>query len=142
MTVRRKSSRLRTIAAPLLGAMFLAAALPVRAQETDNVAAGRALAETWCSSCHAINPANDGKPGNMAPSFAAIARMKSMTPMALRVFLQTPHSRMPDLRLSQQEIDHLSSYIFSLGRRDVHQNMQQDRMALRAGTAASAFGSE
>jgi len=49
--------------------------------------------------------------------------MKSMTPMALRVFLQAPHSRMPNLHLTQQEIDDLSAYIFSLGKREASRNL-------------------
>ena len=43
--------------------------------------------------------------------------MKSTTPMSLRAFLQTPHSRMPDLRLSRDEIDNLTAYILSLRRK-------------------------
>ena len=34
--------------------------------------------------------------------------------MALDVFLQTPHHRMPDLHLSRTEIDDVSAYILSL----------------------------
>ena len=40
--------------------------------------------------------------------------MKSTTPLSLRVFLQTPHNRMPDLHLSRTEIDDLIGYILSL----------------------------
>jgi hypothetical protein len=32
----------------------------------------------------------------------------------LRVFLQTPHDRMPDLHLSREEIDDLIAYILSM----------------------------
>ena len=31
--------------------------------------------------------------------------MKSMTPVALQVFLQTPHDRMPDLHLTRAETE-------------------------------------
>jgi hypothetical protein len=40
--------------------------------------------------------------------------MKTATPMGLRVFLQTPHGRMPDLHLMREEIANLSAYIVSL----------------------------
>jgi hypothetical protein len=36
--------------------------------------------------------------------------------MALRAFLQTPHSRMPDLHMSREEIDNITAYILSLRR--------------------------
>ncbi len=34
--------------------------------------------------------------------------------MSLRVFLQSPHARMPDLHLSRDEIADVSAYILSL----------------------------
>jgi hypothetical protein len=43
--------------------------------------------------------------------------MKSTTPLGLRVFLQTPHGRMPDLHLTRDEVDNLIAYILSLRRR-------------------------
>jgi hypothetical protein len=48
------------------------------------------------------------------PTFTAIASMPSTTPIALRVYLQTPHARMPDLHLSRDETDNLIAYILSL----------------------------
>jgi len=87
---------------------------PAMAQDVGDPATGRRLAETWCSSCHVIGPDIQRGTSYGAPTFTAIARTTAMTPMALRVFLQTPHSRMPDLHLSRQEIDDVSAYIFSL----------------------------
>ena len=43
-----------------------------------------------------------------------LRRLPSTTEMALRVFLQTPHARMPDYRLSQSELDGVVAYILSL----------------------------
>ena len=40
--------------------------------------------------------------------------MKSTTRLSLRVFLQTPHDRMPNLQLNRDEIDNVSAYILSL----------------------------
>lgn len=103
------------IAAPLLVASLLAAPLgSVTAQNIGDVTAGGKLAETSCSSCHVVDPMAQRGCSNGAPTFAAIARMNSTTHLSLRVFLQTPHSRMPDLHLSRDEIDDLAAYILSL----------------------------
>jgi hypothetical protein len=42
--------------------------------------------------------------------------MASTTAASLRVFLSTPHARMPDYNLTQREIADLSEYILSLKR--------------------------
>jgi mono/diheme cytochrome c family protein len=94
----------------------LLSALPHRAaaQEIGDIAAGRRLAETWCSSCHLIGPDAANATSNGVPPFAAIGRMKSTTVLSLRAFLQTPHARMPDLHLTRDEVDDLAGYILSL----------------------------
>jgi hypothetical protein len=61
-------------------------------------------------------PAGASATSTGAPSFSAIAHMNDVTPMGLRVFLQTPHSRMPDLHLTRAEADDLIAYIVSLRR--------------------------
>jgi hypothetical protein len=89
----------RSIALPLL--LLVASASPVAAQAVGDPDAGRHLSQTWGASTG-------------APSFREIAAQKSVTPMALSAFLQTPHHRMPDLHLSRNEIDDVSAYILSL----------------------------
>ena len=89
----------------------------VRAQEIGDAAKGHKLAENWCSSCHVTGPTQQQGVSNGAPTFAAIARMKSTTALALHAFLQTPHDRMPDLHLSRDDIDNISAYILSLRRK-------------------------
>jgi mono/diheme cytochrome c family protein len=84
------------------------------AQGTGNPAADRHIASDWCSSCHVVSPASKRGSSNGAPTFTAIAGMKSTTAMVLKVFLQTPHSGMPDVHLSRSEIDDLTAYILSL----------------------------
>lgn len=103
---------MRTI---LLAATFLIL-LPVLAwsQVAGDAAAGQRLAETWCAACHVVGAQQPSGTSNGAPPFAAIAQMKSTTPMALRVFLQTPHGRMPDLHLNHDEIDDIAAYIMGL----------------------------
>lgn len=83
---------------------------PVRQERLDQ---GRRVAETWCANCHLIGPGARGPAGDAAPPFAAVAAMPSTTAMSLRVFLQTPHSRMPDYRLSQAELDGVVTWILA-----------------------------
>jgi mono/diheme cytochrome c family protein len=85
-------------------------------QDDGDPAAGRALARRWCDTCHVVDQQQQRGTSTGAPTFAAIADMKSATPMALRVFLQTPHGRMPDLHLTRDEIDDVVAYIVSLKR--------------------------
>ena len=99
----------------LIAAFLLAASpLPLAAQEIGDAAAGKHLAETWCSTCHVVTPSSQRGTATGVPTFAAIARMPSTTQMSLRAFLQTPHARMPDLHLSHDETYNLIAYILSL----------------------------
>jgi mono/diheme cytochrome c family protein len=114
--IHTRVARLRVglVIVPLLGAMILGAALrQTDAQEIGDAAAGQQLAEGWCISCHVVSRTPERGVSNGAPTFAAIARLKSTTPLALRAFLQTPHARMPDLHLTRDEIDNLAAYILS-----------------------------
>jgi len=113
-----KQRRSRIVAMLWLGAAVLLAGSvsQLAAQERGDAKAGRTLAETWCSSCHVVVPAPPSGTSTGAPTFAAIARMPSMTQESLRTFLQTPHGRMPDLHLSTGELDNLTAYIISLQR--------------------------
>jgi mono/diheme cytochrome c family protein len=84
------------------------------AEDIGDSAAGRALAEKWCNACHIVGASQTVGTSNGAPTFAAVAQMKSTTRLSLRVFLQTPHDRMPNLQLNRDEIDNVSAYILSL----------------------------
>ncbi|MFC7474643.1 c-type cytochrome [Dankookia sp. GCM10030260] len=97
------------------------AAAPMAAAQGDalrqeRLAQGRRVAETWCANCHVIGPGARGPAGDAAPPFDAVARMPSTTEMSLRAFLQTPHARMPDYRLTQQELDGVVTWILALRR--------------------------
>lgn len=98
----------------LASLMGLALAGPAAAQQAGDIAAGRHLAETWCSNCHVVGPQESGPAADAAPTFSSIARMPSTTEMSLRAFLRTPHARMPDYHLSPAELDDLVAYILSL----------------------------
>jgi mono/diheme cytochrome c family protein len=90
------------------------AAGPVPPDQPGDPAAGHRLAKTWCSSCHVVDSSQTTGSATGAPPFPAVARMSSTTPISLRVFLQTPHARMPNLQLSRDEIDDVIAYILSL----------------------------
>ena len=70
------------------------------------------LAQEQCSDCHAVDQPTQAS--QKAPSLTAIANMRSTTSMSLHVFLQTPHYKMPNYRLTSQEIDDVVAYILSL----------------------------
>jgi mono/diheme cytochrome c family protein len=95
---------------------FLAAALlfPLlaSAQDMGDAVNGRRLAEAWCSNCHVFDGSNHAT-ATGAPAFQAIAANKELSPLALRVFLSTPHERMPDLHLSNNEMDDLIAFILA-----------------------------
>jgi mono/diheme cytochrome c family protein len=84
------------------------------AQPVGDIDAGHQLAEKWCSNCHIIGPEQRRGTSTGAPTFTAIAAMKTTTPLGLHAFLQTPHDRMPDLRLTRTEMDDVVAYIISL----------------------------
>ena len=96
--------------------VILATASPAAAQEASDPATGAALARTWCSGCHLVDP-QQPRGNDAAPSFAAIAAARATTSMSLHTFLAMPHAPMPDLKLSGQQIDNVVAYILSLRQR-------------------------
>jgi mono/diheme cytochrome c family protein len=74
---------------------------------------GWTLAAENCSQCHVIGRgAQEG--GFIGPAFTAVAAMPSTTGMALNIFLQSHHQRMPSVRLDRDEMDAVIDYILSL----------------------------
>jgi mono/diheme cytochrome c family protein len=88
---------------------------PGNAQTFGDAIAGREIASVWCAGCHRIS-AQDRDVNRVPPDFGAIAGMSSMTELALRVFLQTPHGNMPRYQLSPKELDDIITYVLGLGR--------------------------
>ncbi|MHB2210856.1 c-type cytochrome [Methylobacterium sp. CM6257] len=111
-----RAARLRGVSAALLaGAILARAGGPAAAG--DHRAQGRTVAVQLCSSCHVIgrDPLEDRLEGGfVGPSFARIANMPATTGLALNVFLQSHHQRMPSLRLDRDELDAVIDYILSL----------------------------
>ena len=83
--------------------------------QSDSISAGYRLAEAWCRDCHAIEANATGTRGG-PPAFAAIANRTSTTALSLKVFFKTSHRRMPNLIITPEQADDLSSYILSLRR--------------------------
>jgi mono/diheme cytochrome c family protein len=90
----------------------LSAVAGAKAQDVGDPVAGRQLAMAWCANCHAFT-GNTQTMVTGAPSFSAIAANHAITPLSLRAFLQTTHDRMPDLQLSNNEMDDLIAFVLS-----------------------------
>lgn len=109
----RTFSRL-IIAAGMLAVTFGATAA---AEELlGDPTAGRKLANDVCAACHVVEPGLEPRSDIDAPAFPDLAKQPGITALSLRVFLQTPHERMPDLRLSPDETDDVIAHILSLDR--------------------------
>jgi mono/diheme cytochrome c family protein len=94
--------------------LFIAALFAAGAARAQDIAAGKRIAQVWCSNCHFVDPQEGKTGGDSVPTFSSIARMKSTTEMSLAAFLSTPHGRMPDFSLSRTDIQDVSAYILSL----------------------------
>lgn len=101
--------------------IFLAAALVAAAaaggtavaQTIGDPAAGRRLAEAWCSECHALTAYTVGEP-RRGPEFAEVAKRAKTTALSLNVFLRSNHDNMPNFILTRDEADDIVAYILSL----------------------------
>lgn len=75
---------------------------------------GRALALKVCVECHQVEPGEREGELPDPPAFQNLADTPAMTPLALRVFLTTPHGDMPNLILTDAEVDDVIAWIHSL----------------------------
>ena len=104
------------LAVPLLGLVLVCLLAPSQApaQPYGNAAEGGRLSTMWCSSCHQIGPLASNLASDAVPSFRGIANMPSTTLLSLHAFLRTPHTAMPDLMLTKEQMDDIGSYILGL----------------------------
>lgn len=80
---------------------------------------GGVLAERLCSSCHVMaNGVGSGTAKEGVPTFTGIANRPDQTAARIRNVLILPHATMPDVRLSNPEIDRLITYVDSLRARN------------------------
>jgi len=107
---------LRAISLAGLAIVMLAAA-PVRGEdasaETKDVRQGRIFAERICAGCHGIQLGQISAAAG-APNFYTVATTPGMSPLALRVVLETPHHSMPNFPFSDEERRTVIAYILSL----------------------------
>lgn len=76
---------------------------------------GTVIAERLCSSCHITASGSGGATAREGlPTFRGIANRPGQTATRIRNVLILPHSTMPDVRLSNPEIDRLIAYVDSL----------------------------
>jgi mono/diheme cytochrome c family protein len=89
---------------------------------TDPIAAGREVAAKYsCQGCHVLD---DGKGGDVGPDLRVSAQKRR--PEWVRAFLTAPRDygkiylrrvyRMPDLRLSKDEVDVMTKYLAAIGK--------------------------
>jgi mono/diheme cytochrome c family protein len=98
------------VAAILTGAVVVASATPIASQEIGDAKRGEAMAKSVCAECHAVEKGEGGSRNGKAPRFQSLAAARGMTPMALTVALRTSHREMPNLVLSNREVDDLIAY--------------------------------
>ena len=100
------------IAGFMIASVVAATITPAVSQELGSAKQGEGLAQSVCVECHAVAPGALRSPNGKAPTFQAIARTPGMSPMALRVWLQSgPHREMPNLSLKADEVDNVIAYI-------------------------------
>ncbi|KQW51047.1 MULTISPECIES: c-type cytochrome [Ensifer] len=101
------------VAIVLVIAGVIAAVQTVQAQDVQH---GRQLALEICADCHAVLADQAQSPIAEAPSFEVVAATSGMTATALNVWLTAQdHPTMPNIVLSQSDVQDVSAYILSLG---------------------------
>jgi mono/diheme cytochrome c family protein len=94
-----------------LAIVFSAEISPAAA--AGDAAAGKALAERSCASCHLVSP-DQTTATTEAPPFPTIAKRSTEDIAELATFLAAPHRPMPPVSLTRQEIADIIAYITSL----------------------------
>lgn len=95
-----------------------APASSIGAAEMGDPALGLRYAQQSCASCHAVGAGETASPNLDAPAFDTVANTPGMTQIALNVWLNTPHSSMPNLIVDPDRIDDLSAYLATLKRNE------------------------
>jgi mono/diheme cytochrome c family protein len=109
-----KEERLKRIA--LYAVVLSAWSGGVSAQSAGDAVRGHTYATMACAACHSIEATGAPSPNANAPVWVDIANTSGMTATALRVFLSTPHQRMPDLIIAPSDLQDLVAYILTLKR--------------------------
>ena len=82
--------------------------------KVPDLANGLLVARKLCATCHLIGePPNSAVPADV-PSFTSIANRPDQSTERLSLWLMQPHTPMPNIHLTRQEIRDLAGYILSL----------------------------
>lgn len=84
------------------------------ARDLGDVGVGQDLARRVCATCHRVQKGETDEKFLDVSAFQTLADNPARTALSLRVFLKSPHRDMPDLILSETEIDGVIAYIHSL----------------------------
>jgi mono/diheme cytochrome c family protein len=82
---------------------------------SDDIEAGRALAERLCARCHMAPGQGEKQGANDIPGFSSIARRRNQTHEGIVAWLRSIPPMMPNHHLSQDEMHALAAYIVTLG---------------------------
>jgi mono/diheme cytochrome c family protein len=93
--------------------VIIYSALAAVADAQAAAARGEALAQSWCSRCHALKP-DQSSANPTAPRFSDVAADPSITEYSLRAFLKSPHPTMPNIMMKTDDMEDTASYILSL----------------------------
>jgi mono/diheme cytochrome c family protein len=80
-----------------------------------DIAAGGRFADAQCGQCHAVRKGQTQSPNRAAPAFENIAASPGLTATAIRVWLQSPHPTMPNIKPAEEDKDNVIAYLLSLG---------------------------
>ena len=105
---------MRPVTLSALACFAVLAFAPAAPAQDVRAEAGLELARAWCSNCHLVEPG--GSASDAAPAFETVANDPAKTEDGLRTWLADPHPPMPNLSLSEQEIDSIIAYLNSLKR--------------------------
>jgi cytochrome c len=97
----------------VIAVSIVAAPTQASSVETDE-ADGFQFAKLHCAQCHRINRGDTTIGFFEAPAFQTIADDPAVTATSLRVYLRTPHARMPDFILTDEQAQDIINYILSL----------------------------
>jgi mono/diheme cytochrome c family protein len=75
---------------------------------------GLVVARALCATCHLIGESPQAPVPSDVPSFRSIANRPNQTAQALANWLIEPHTPMPNIHLTREEIRDLSAYVLTL----------------------------
>jgi mono/diheme cytochrome c family protein len=97
-------------APPVLAADAVKGNSRLQAKRYGGAERGQEIVAMWCVGCHSVGATADDR----IPSLMSLAANPKNTNDAIRNFLMRPHTPMPPLELSTQQIDDIIAYLWTL----------------------------